>query len=114
MFRVVHGLFHFSNDVFVHQHTLRTTQSSNYHTFVNSFVPRTIRYWNTLPSSVTTSVYLLHVAPGHIFINTLLLLCPLYMHMHICTNYYRKKTPSCSPHNGQTTILSFAQTTACN
>jgi hypothetical protein len=53
-FRVVHGLFHFPNDVFVHQRALRTTQSSNYCSYIcpfartcsyfNSFVPRTIGY----------------------------------------------------------------------
>ena len=58
--------FIFQMMFFVHQRALRTTQSSNYHTYIcpfartcsyfNSFVPRTIRYWNTLPSSVTTSV----------------------------------------------------------
>ena len=53
-------------------------------------MPRTIRYWNTLPSSVTTSVTDLFFTRS-LLTSILLFLCPLCIHMHIYKNCYRKK-----------------------
>ena len=63
MFRIIEGLFYFPNDVFVHQTPSIITRSSTPQTLIcpfartcsyfNSFVPRTIRSWNLLPTSVT-------------------------------------------------------------
>ena len=60
MFRIVHGMFHFPSAVFVRLDTCRFTRSSYHPSFVcpyartcyyfNSFVPRTVRLWNTLPT----------------------------------------------------------------
>ena len=71
MFRIVHGMFYFPSVVFVRQDTHRFTRLSHHPSFVcpyartcyyfNSFVPRTVRLWNTLPTPIvnnpTTSLY---------------------------------------------------------
>ena len=72
MFKIVHGLFYFPNDIFVEK-APRITRSQSYQHFVcpyahtsnfyYSFVPRTIRSWNTfsshvpLPSSSSVSLF---------------------------------------------------------
>ena len=60
MFIIVHGLFYFPNNVFPHCNSHRVTRSSNPQTFIclfartnNSYVPRSIRLWNSLPMSIT-------------------------------------------------------------
>ena len=65
MYRIVHGMFYFPSAVFVRQDTHRFTRSSYHPSFVcpyartcyyfNSFVPRTVRLWNTLPTPITNN-----------------------------------------------------------
>ena len=65
MFRIVHGMFYFPSAVFVRQDTHRFTRSSHHPSFVcpyartcyyfNSFVPRTVRLWNTLPTPIVNN-----------------------------------------------------------
>ena len=65
IFRIVHGLFYFPENVFCHLDAQRVTRSLNPHSFVcpyahtcyyyNSYVPRTVRLWNSLPISLTNN-----------------------------------------------------------
>ena len=65
MFRIVHGLFYFPRGVFCYHNAQKVTHSLNPHSFVcplahtcyyyNSYVPRTIRLWNSLPISLTNN-----------------------------------------------------------
>jgi len=74
MFRVINGLFHFPDDIFVPQTSNIYTRSSNSQTYTcpfahtcsyfNSFVPRTIRAWNSLPLSVTSTNSLASIKLG--------------------------------------------------
>ena len=65
MFRVINGLFHLPDDILVPQTSNIYTRSSNSQTYTcpfahtcsyfNSFVPRTIRAWNSLTLTVTST-----------------------------------------------------------
>ena len=65
MFRIIHGLFHFPDNIYCHNDVQRVTRSSNPHSFIcpfartcyyyNSYVPRSIRLWNSLPTSLTNN-----------------------------------------------------------
>ena len=69
MFKIVHGLFHFPSGIF-NTYSGRTPSTNrpllfhrlfthtNY--FYNSFVPRTVAIWNTLPLSLVSNSYVPH------------------------------------------------------
>ena len=69
MFKIVHGLFHFPSGIF-NTYSGRTPNTNrpllfhrpftrtNY--FYNSFVPRTVAIWNTLPLSLVSNSYVPH------------------------------------------------------
>ena len=72
MFRIVHSLLYFLGGVFCYHNAQRVTRSLNPHSFVcpfartcyyyNSYVPRTIRLWNSLPISLTNNTLLSSVS----------------------------------------------------
>ena len=99
MFRVVHGPFHFPNNVFVHQRALRrlghqiiifTFVLLPVHSLISIHLCLVLFVIGT-PYPPLLLIFLLHVAFGHTFISTLLFLCPLYIHMHIYKTCDRKK-----------------------
>ena len=108
MFRIVHGLFYFPENIFFHHNNQRVTRSLNPYSFVcpfartcyyyNSYIPRTIRLWNSyyLPHSlIILSLILYHplrLMHGHIYIISMYCYfwCPLHSYC-VCKKYYREK-----------------------